>query len=166
MDDIKGILEAAALTRLALRVSWFNTWKRYLKSRAYYTSYCPYHSSQLFRNCRRPKHIHCLFSSYPMPSGNIMHCTMLVKCLQVELVLSFEDRFQFLRHFSYFHDKLCIKSLTVYPHKDLINSKLIAPVMRLLRGENYTSAEHISQVLNLTKVLLHHGNNTIATPRP
>ena len=88
--------------------------------------------------------------------------TVLVKCLQVELVLTLEDRFQFLQHFSYFHDKLCIKSLTVYPHKDLINSKLIAPVMRLLRGENYTSAKHISQVLNPTKVLLHHCNNMLS----
>ena len=74
--------------------------------------------------------------------------------LQVELVLSLEDRFHFLQRFDYFRDKLDVKNLTVYPHKELINSKIISPVMRLLRGENYTSPEHISHVLNPTKVIL------------
>ena len=71
-------------------------------------------------------------------------------------MLSLEDRFYFLlQRFNYFHDKLHIKNLTVYPHKELVNSKLISPVVRLLRGENYTSPEHISHVLNPTKVYIH-----------
>ena len=76
----------------------------------------------------------------------------LLNFLQVELVLSLEDRFQFLQYFVRFHDKLRVRKLTVQPHKDLISSKLLSPVIRLLRGENYTSAEHISHVLNPTKV--------------
>lgn len=68
-------------------------------------------------------------------------------------MLSLEDRFHFLlRYFDYFHDKLHVKNLTVYPNK---TSKLVSPIIRLLRGENYTSSEHISHVLNPTKVWYH-----------
>ena len=77
-----------------------------------------------------------------------------LKSLQVELVLSLEDRFHFLlRCCKYCHSKVHIKDLTVYPNQELVNSALVSPVVRFLRGENYTSSEYISHILNPTKVM-------------
>ena len=71
-------------------------------------------------------------------------------CCQVELVLGLEDRFRWLtRLFNVAQGKQ--KPLKVHPNKKKIQ-RLMAPVLRLLRGKDYCSAEHISHVLNPTKV--------------
>ena len=72
-------------------------------------------------------------------------------CCQVELVLGLEDRFRWLytQFFNVAQGKQ--KPLKVHPNKKKIKL-LMAPVLRLLRGKDYCSAEHISHVLNPTKV--------------
>ena len=45
------------------------------------------------------------------------------------------------------------KQLEVKPYKGHVK-KFFSPIMRLMRGENYCSAEHIANVLNPVKVYI------------
>ena len=55
------------------------------------------------------------------------------------------------------------KPLTVYPNKKNIK-RLMAPMLKLPRGEDYCSAEHISHVLNPTKVNFIHNSPLSLVP--
>ena len=52
------------------------------------------------------------------------------------------------------------KRLKVKPYKGQVQ-RLIAPIMRLLRGENYSSAQHIANMLNPVKVYITHDTYSI-----
>ena len=74
----------------------------------------------------------------------------ILHTVQVELVLSLEDRFRWLTQlFNVAQGKR--EPLTVCPNKKN-KKRFISRVLRLLVGEDYCSAEHISHVLNPTKV--------------
>ena len=65
-------------------------------------------------------------------------------------MLGIEDYFWFL---PWIKKHMNEKRLKVKPYKGQVQ-RLIAPIMRLLRGENYSSAQHITNMLNPVKVLL------------
>ena len=63
-------------------------------------------------------------------------------------MLGIEDYFWFLPPI---RNHMNEKQLKVKPYKGHVK-RFVAPIMRLLRGENYSSAEHIANVLNPVKV--------------
>ena len=67
-------------------------------------------------------------------------------------MLGIEDYFWFLPLIRHHMNE---KQLKVKPYKGHVE-KFFSPVMRLMRGENYRSAEHIANVLNPVKVLNHN----------
>ena len=69
-------------------------------------------------------------------------------------MLGIEDYFWFLPRIRKHMNE---KRLKVKPYKGQIQ-RLIAPIMRLLRGENYSSAQHIANMLNPVKVTTQHNN--------
>lgn len=70
--------------------------------------------------------------------------------LQVDLVLSIEEKFWLL---PCIHNHMNEKQLKIHPYKGPVK-RFMSPLLRLLRGENYSSAKHISNVLNPVKVKL------------
>ena len=71
--------------------------------------------------------------------------------LQVDLVLGIEDYFWFLPWIRHHMNE---KRLKIKPYKGHVK-RFFSPLMGLLRGENYASAEHIANVLNPVKVTHH-----------
>ena len=67
-------------------------------------------------------------------------------------MLGIEDYFWFL---PWIRKHMNEKRLKVKPYKGQVQ-RLIAPIMRLLRGENYSSAQHIANMLNPVKVNTQH----------
>ena len=64
-------------------------------------------------------------------------------------MLDIEEYFWFLPCIRHHMNK---KQLEVKPYKSRVK-RFFAPILRLVEGENYCSAEHIANVLNPVKVL-------------